>query len=295
MVWWITHETTHTPDDHVARLGRGLERRFSSLGQLQERPTVRQATQKLLYWLQSLTVRDIAVNMIIRPLEVANTAWLIYTIFAQTLGAFQTCDCMASTWTKDGGYIDFETCHYLDPMQIHYQADLRFRYQYYAAHGVYLVWGIATGISLLVLGAGLAYIVFEYCTQAHLSTEDYDRAMKGLKHTRWFKKHTLFIRIVPDVVINWGKLIWHKVTRGSSRRGRRSLVWTATCKKNPPVIHVRMEPGLHMQGTEEQWRNVFFGRSTSGLSSSMSRSPNPAQQSPAILHSRVDLEKGETN
>ncbi|KAL8765754.1 MAG: hypothetical protein Q9209_007261 [Squamulea sp. 1 TL-2023] len=145
------------------------------------------------------------------------------------------------------------------------------------------------------MGVGLAYIVFEYCTQSHLSTEDYDRAMKGLKHTRWFKKHTLFIRIIPDVVINWGKLIWHKITRGSSRRGRRSLVWTATCKETPPVIDALKGSGLHMQGTEEQWRNIFSGsqhRSTSGLSSSMSPSRNPAQQSSAMLHSRADLEKG---
>ncbi|KAL8876838.1 MAG: hypothetical protein Q9198_005033, partial [Flavoplaca austrocitrina] len=89
------------------------------------------------------------------------------------------------------------------------------------------------------MSVGLAYIVFEYCTQSHLSTEDYDRAMNGLKHTRWVKKHTRFIRIVPDVLINWGKLFWHKMTRGKSRRHRRSLVWTVACKKNPPVIDVR--------------------------------------------------------
>ncbi|KAL8887976.1 MAG: hypothetical protein Q9205_006270 [Flavoplaca limonia] len=219
----------------------------------------------------------ITLNIIIRPLEAGNTVWLTYTVFAQTLGAFQTCDCMASTWTKDGGYIDFE------------------KYQYYAAHGVYQTWGIATGVSLLVMSVGLAYIVFEYCTQSHLSTEDYNRAMNGLKHTRWFKKHTRFIRIVPDVLINWGKLFWHKMTRGKSRRHRRSLVWTVACKKNPPVIDVRSESGLRMQGTEEQWRNVFSGRrqgSGTGLVSSLSGRRNSLPPAPSMFCDRDDLEKG---
>ncbi|KAL8704106.1 MAG: hypothetical protein Q9201_002720 [Fulgogasparrea decipioides] len=131
-------------------------------------------------------------------------------------------------------------------------------YQYYADNGIYLSWGVATGLTLFVMSLGLLYVVFEYCTQSHLSTEDYGRAMKGLKQTRAFKKHTLFVRKIPDTIINLGKLVWHKITRGKSRRGRRSLVWTATCKKNPPVIDARKEAGLHMQGTEEQWRNVFL-------------------------------------
>ncbi|KAL8811648.1 MAG: hypothetical protein Q9200_001618 [Gallowayella weberi] len=254
-VWWLTHETTHTADDHVARLGRDLERRVSSFGQVRRRPTTRQAMQKALRWLQSLTLRDLTLNTIIRPLEVANTGWLTYT-----------------------GYIDFET------------------YQYYAAHGVYLTWGLATGLSLLVLSLGLAYIVFEYCTQAHLSTENYTRALRGLKHTRWFKKHTLFIRLLPDVLITWGKLAWHKLRGGKSRRGRRSLVWTATCKKDPPVIDARNgELGMHMQGTEAQWKDVFFGngkhrsKHNGGLTSSLRRNPD----APSMRQDGADdLEKG---
>lgn len=31
------------------------------------------------------------------------------------------------------------------------------------------------------MAGGLIYIVIEYCTQSHLSTEDYGRAMTGLK------------------------------------------------------------------------------------------------------------------
>lgn len=116
---------------------------------------------------------------------------------------------MASNWAKNGGYIDFQT------------------YAYYAADGVYYSWGAATGLSVFVMATGLAYIVTEYCTQSHISTEHYGRAMQGLRLTRWYKKHTGFARAVPDAVIKFGKLVFHKATGGRSRRGRRSLVWTA--------------------------------------------------------------------
>ena len=76
------------------------------------------------------------------------------------------------------------------------------------------------------MAAGLAYIANEYCTQSHLSTEDYGRAMSGLRHTRWFKKQTRFARAVPSAVLGGGKLLWWRVNGGRSVRGRRSLVWT---------------------------------------------------------------------
>ena len=116
---------------------------------------------------------------------------------------------MASTWAKDGDFIDFQT------------------YAYYAAQGVYFYWGVATGLSVFVMSIGLTYVVTEYCTQSHISTEDYDRAMQGLRMTRWFKKNTGFVRVLPDMMIKAGKLLFHKVSGGRSRPGRRSLVWTA--------------------------------------------------------------------
>ena len=127
----------------------------------------------------------------------------------RTFGAYQTCDCMASVWAKKGGFIDFQT------------------YAYYAAHGVYYYWGAATGLSLVVMSTGLVYIVEQYCTQSHISTENYHRAMQGLRFTRWFKKHTRFVSFVPDLMIRGGKILFFKLSGGRSRRGRRSLVWTA--------------------------------------------------------------------
>ena len=100
------------------------------------------------------------------------------------------------------------------------------RYNDYNARGVYIYWGAATALSCIVMGAGLTYIVHEYCTQSHMSTEDYGRAMQGLRMTRWFRKHTRFWRFIPDHTIRLGKLMWWKINGGNSRKTRRSLKWT---------------------------------------------------------------------
>lgn len=139
----------------------------------------------------------------------------------------KTCDCMASTWAGQGGYIDFQT------------------YEFYAAHGVYVYWGVGTGVSCFVFAVGLAYVVHEYCTQSFLSTEHYSRAMKGLRHTRYFKKHTRFIKSLPDVVLSLGKLSWWKLSGGKSRRGRRSLIWTEGTKKHADLGENGTGPASH--------------------------------------------------
>lgn len=165
--------------------------------------------ERILTWLKAQTFRDVMRNFVIRPGEIANTAWLTYIIFAQTFGSYQNCECMASTWARTGGFIDFQTA-----------SD-------YKADGIYVYWGASTALSIFVMSAGLAYIVHEYCTQSHFSTEHYGRAMQGLRMTRWWKKYTYFVRVVPDMVIKGGKLCWFKIKGGKARRGRRSLVWTA--------------------------------------------------------------------
>ena len=84
--------------------------------------------------------------------------------------------------------------------------------------------------------AGLAYIVEEYCTQSHLSTEHYGRAMQGLKQTRRFKKYTVLIRVIPDYIIKATKLLDRKTSGGKMRSGRRSLVWTFKAREHPLTI-----------------------------------------------------------
>ncbi|KAL8788935.1 MAG: hypothetical protein Q9195_007050 [Heterodermia aff. obscurata] len=95
-----------------------------------------------------------------------------------------------------------------------------------SAWGVNYFWGAATALSITVMSAGLAYIAVEYCTQSHLSTDDYARAMQGLKQTRRFKRYTLLFRAVPDAIIKAAKLLSYKSSGGRTRPGRRSLVWT---------------------------------------------------------------------
>ena len=94
------------------------------------------------------------------------------------------------------------------------------------------------------MGVAFAFIVIEYCTQSHLSTENYADAMQGLKRTRQFKKYTAWLRDVPDFIINsikrlWFEFIWRRRTRYSQdlqagrygQGGRRSLLWTWTTKR----------------------------------------------------------------
>ena len=314
LVWWLTHETTHTPDDIVARLGSTLERRVTETNGIKKRTRLRRYLHKTLPWFRRLAFRDVMENVIIRPLEAANTVWLSYTVFAQTLGAYQTCDCMASNWAGHGVRIIYSrsqksslifsrvTLTSRSMLEFFFRSRLvssliGHSFDFYTAHGVYLYWGSATALSLVVMSLGLVYIAIEYCTQSHLSTEHYGRAMAGLKHTRWFKKHTLFVRIIPDFVIKSGKILWYKIRKGRARQGRRSLIWTATCKKNPPVIDTNKQPALRMQGTEEQWRSIFGGgrRSTTGLSRSRTLTFGGNSQPPrARLSESVDLEKAET-
>ncbi|MCJ1266148.1 hypothetical protein MMC22_006030, partial [Lobaria immixta] len=205
-VWWLTHHTTHTPEDILAQVGTKLEDRLARVkGGMGEATQKSRRAHTILSWFRSKTFRWVMKNFFIRPCEVGNTVWLAYIVFAQTFGSYQTCDCMASTWGRIGGYLDFQLA------------------EYYTAHGVYLYWGVATALSLTVMTAGLVYIAIEYCTQSHLSTERYDQAMIGLRHTRCFMKYTYYIRAVRTFILEKGKLLWWKVNGGRSRRGRRSL------------------------------------------------------------------------
>ena len=125
---------------------------------------------------------------------------------------------MCSTWSGLGvrtstvyfskidfkqGYMDFET------------------YAYYRANGVKYYWGAATGMSCFFLTVGLTYIVIEYCTQSHLSTEGYDSAAKGLRATRRFKKYTVWLRLPGEFLAKH----MHKATLGMFKSNSKSLVW----------------------------------------------------------------------
>ena len=88
LVWWLTHETTHTADDLLARVGTRVERHLSR-GAIQEKSAMaREKTHRFLSWFTSRTFRDVVRKFVLRPGEIINTAWLTYILFAQTFGAY---------------------------------------------------------------------------------------------------------------------------------------------------------------------------------------------------------------
>ena len=103
------------------------------------------------------------------------------------------------------------------------------RYHYYRTHGVAYHWGIGTVLSTSIMGIAFAFIVIEWCTQSHLSTENYQDAIQGLRRTRRFKKYTAWFRGIPNQIITFAKRGWSVLRRRHLQPGaaaRRSLVWT---------------------------------------------------------------------
>jgi hypothetical protein len=93
--------------------------------------------------LQNLTTRNWLQRAFFTPLECFNMIWACYLIFAQTIGAFNNCACMTSTWGGVGGYLDFT--------------------QYDVANGplVEKYWKQGTAITCVVMGLGMGYLILE--------------------------------------------------------------------------------------------------------------------------------------
>jgi hypothetical protein len=93
--------------------------------------------------LQNLTTRNWLQRAFFTPLECANMIWASYLIFAQTIGAFNNCACMTSSWGGLGGYLDFTQFNVADsPVVLKY-------------------WIKGTVITCVVMGLGMGYIVLE--------------------------------------------------------------------------------------------------------------------------------------
>jgi hypothetical protein len=138
------------------------------------------------------------------PVEIANTAWLIKVILAQTFGAYVNCWCQTSQYSSGGGYLDLE-------MVLH--SELK-----------YVMWSWVTGtaISCTVLVLSLAYIVTEWCLQSHLSTLDRDDAREGLQRTRAFRHYTFYARQPFQWCVQRINELWYI----RSERRQRTMVWT---------------------------------------------------------------------
>lgn len=91
-----------------------------------------------------------------------------------------------------------------------------------------------------------ALIVFEYCTQSHLSTVDYEESRKGLRWTRWFKKHTYLFQSIPRTCIGCGIHLCLKIMGRKALHERRSLLWTWKTQEQGVL------PTLEAQGSNLQ-------------------------------------------
>jgi hypothetical protein len=214
--------------DPLIKVGSRIERRLSRSQRNTWQSSLGGKIQNWMREWESLQFRTKVEILVMKPLDIINMCWLIYIVNAQTFGWYRSCLCMSSVWGGGGGYIDFES---IDS---------------YKAHGISLYWGSGTALTLVILTAGVLFVIVEWCSQSHLSTMDYDAASRGLKRTRWWKYYTVWLRRAPDVFIDsvvvacW--TIFAYLSKGDRGiHGRRSLIWSASIKRRqrPPltVIH----------------------------------------------------------
>ena len=223
LFWWLVPEGSISDDDVFTRMASNLERKLSRSPSNTWNILVKTRARNALSWWQRKTIRDRIESLVLQPMEVCNCIWLMYIVTAQTFGSYRNCDCMSSIWGTIGGYLDFEDI------------------ETYRNAGVSYYWGLGTGLSGLIMVISFAFIITEWCTQSHLSTENYDSARRGLRRTRRFKKYTSYFRDIPNFMISITKGAWLRV-RGRKTFGetnRRSLVWTSKTKeRNAPSTSI---------------------------------------------------------
>jgi len=128
------------------------------------------------------------------PMEIVTLGWLLYIVIAQSAGLYNTCWCLG--WE---GSFDFETA------------------KSWNGPSVQRHWITALCLTLIIMLVSFAFIIVEWCTQSHMATHSYARAMRGLARTRTFKRLTYPISGTMDFAITKFKLLF-----GNKRR---SLVW----------------------------------------------------------------------
>ena len=144
----------------------------------------------------------------------------MYIVMAQVTGKYRTCDCITSNWAGGGGYHDFS--------------------QQFTSngYGITLTWVSGTSLTALVMGLAMFYITVEWCQQSHLSTEDYDDAMEGLRLTRKYRLRTMHARRISRATLaQLGKLAFAigKLINvvGADKKPRKTLMWTWDTTKKP--------------------------------------------------------------
>ncbi|KAI9665873.1 MAG: hypothetical protein M1821_003808 [Bathelium mastoideum] len=249
LVWWSTSpggvrqdEQTGLPNSHFQRSwARNLWNKWSFPLVLRARPvsqylcagvekyvvkgllTVHYQTKAraIVQDLQSLNTRQWMDYCFFRPLEIINFLWILYIAFGQTIGAFRSCTCMTNSWGSRHGYMDFTTWNATN------------------SAWVWWYWTTGTVIATTTLCLAMAFVVVEWCTQSHLSSQNYENAYKGLVRTRRFKRMigviytALCFPAYPFARIG----SYFRGPASSDATGQRSLKWTMAVTYRPPQTH----------------------------------------------------------
>ncbi|PWW74731.1 hypothetical protein C7212DRAFT_358977 [Tuber magnatum] len=149
---------------------------------------------------------------VLRLCEFANFCWLVYIIFAQTFGIYNSCRCKSSMWGGAGGYVDFEGV------------------QYYKSYRIEGSWMLGTLTTCIFLAIGLAYVVEQWCTQSFLWTQDWNSAMNGLWWVRKWKWATTWPRMAFAWVVGYMVRLecWVRaIFGGEGHVEDRSLLWNS--------------------------------------------------------------------
>ena len=193
-------------------------------------------------WYSRLSLKDRLAIFVLDPGEAINAGWLVYIVIAQTFGLYQNCNCMASIWGSRGVRAYLSLISEPGSLTRSFQGFIDFEsYDTYRANGVGAYWGSGMGTSVLAMCIGFSFIVAEYCTQSHLSTVDYEKSKRGLRWTRWFKKHTYLFRSIPHLCIGFGKDVWLRIIGKKEFHEKRSLLWTWKTKESKGVPALQNE------------------------------------------------------
>ena len=110
------------------------------------------------------------------------------------------------------------------------------------------------------------FIVVEYCTQSHFSTVDYEESRKGLRWTRWFKKHTYLFKSITRTCLSCGIHLCLRIMRRKELHERRSLLWTWKTKEQGGLATMEGQ-GLNLQlssGSRRRENNDAFDSDDGG-------------------------------
>ena len=94
--------------------------------------------------------------------------------------------------------------------------------------------------------ASIAYITTQWCTQSHLNTENYEKAMNGLRRTRRFKRYTVWIVSVPGWVIGSLMKIWGMLFSRTQRHEgvSRRIRWSGPRSKRRRSVGALVEEAV---------------------------------------------------